>query len=127
MRGQVSAPSSLPRGERGCSSLFPSMAVRFVRAGRTGLRPAGTSGRTVRSGPALDGRGPAGPDRTSGPVRVRPDASGVRSFPNFLLSKQKLFSMSRESESLESFPGSQLLSDVQTFFQYEVTYVFSCP
>ena len=66
MRGQVSAPSSLPR---------------FVRAGRTGLRPAGTSGRTVRSGPALDGRGPAGPDRTSGPVRVRPDASGVRSFP----------------------------------------------
>ena len=78
MRGQVSAPSSLPRGERGCSSLFPSMAV---RAGRTGLRPAGTSGRTVRSGPALDGRGPAGPDRTSGPVRVRPDASGVRSFP----------------------------------------------
>ena len=81
MRGQVSAPSSLPRGERGCSSLFPSMAVGFVRAGRTGLRPAGTSGRTVRSGPALDGRGPAGPDRTSGPVRVRPDASGVRSFP----------------------------------------------
>ena len=82
MRGQVSAPSSLPRGERGCSSLFPSMAVGFVRAGRTGLRPAGTSGRTVRSGPALDGGGPAGPDRTSGPVRVRPDASGVRSFPS---------------------------------------------
>ena len=73
MRGQVSAPSSLPR------------AVGFVRAGRTGLRPAGTSGRTVRSGPALDGGGPAGPDRTSGPVRVRPDASGVRSFPSLNL------------------------------------------
>ena len=67
MRGQVSAPSSLPRGERGCSSLFPSMAIGFVRAGRTGLRPAGTSGRTVRSCPALDGRGPTGPDVRSGP------------------------------------------------------------
>ena len=51
--------------------------------GRTSRTSSGRNFRPdvpVQAGPSL--MWPAGPDRTSGPVRFRPDASGVRSFPN---------------------------------------------
>ena len=49
-------------------SLSPLLLV--GGAGRTGRHPAGTSGRTFRSGPGLDGHGLPEPDRTSGLVQA---------------------------------------------------------
>ena len=79
-------------------------------AGRTGRHPAGTSGRTFRSGPGLDGHGLPEPDRTSGPVRFRPDASGVRSFPK----KYLLLVPKKKSDNVLVKPKDELENTKET-------------